>query len=54
MKGVSDVREASQLQGDLFNVYDWADSNNMEFNSLKFEILRYGADKLFNKYWNNY
>ena len=44
MKGVSNVREASQLQEDLFNVYDWAESNNMEFNSLKFEILRYGAD----------
>ena len=52
MKGVSNVREASQLQGDLFNVYDWAESNNMEFNSLKFEILRYGADEALKQLTN--
>ena len=52
MKGVSNVREASQLQGDLFNVYDWSESNNMEFNSLKFEIHRYGADEALKQLTN--
>ena len=53
MKGVSNVKEASQLQEDLNSVYDWATINNMEFNSLKFEALRYGADdalKIFTNY----
>ena len=53
MKGVSNVKEASQLQEDLFGIYDWATLNNMEFNGLKFEVLRYGADdalKIFTNY----
>ena len=31
------------LQSDLHSVYDWAQRNNMEFNSDKFEVLRYRA-----------
>ena len=44
LKCISNVKEASHLQEDLFRIYDWATLNNMEFNSLKFEVLRYGAD----------
>ena len=53
IKGVSNVKDASQFQEDLNTVYEWATTNNMEFNSLKFEALRYGADdalKIFTNY----
>ena len=53
MKGVSGVNDASKLQTDLNNVYKWADENNMEFNSLKFEVLRYGKDEAL-KIFTNY
>ena len=53
MKGVSGVNDASKLQADLNNVYEWADKNNMEFNSLKFEVLRYGKDEAL-KIFTNY
>ena len=29
------------LQNDLHKLYKWADTNNMKFNSNKFELLRY-------------
>ena len=53
MKGVSGINDASNLQADLNNVYEWADKNNMEFNSLKFEVLRYGKDEVL-KIFTNY
>ena len=43
-KGVSGVNDASALQRDLEIVYQWAEDNNMSFNYLKFENLRFGAD----------
>ena len=55
-KGVTTIREASELQSDLNVIYDWAYMNNMEFNSSKFELLRYGKDevlKLCTHYLNN-
>ena len=55
-KGVTNTREASELQGDLNAIYNWANVNNMAFNSGKFELLRYGKDdtmKLCTNYTNN-
>ena len=43
-RGVADVADASALQRDLEVVYQWAEDNNMFFNNLKFECLRYGID----------
>ena len=43
-KGVAGVNDASALQRDLEIVYQWAEDNNMSFNNLKFECLRFGPD----------
>ena len=43
-KRVKDEEDAKALQLDLQQVYEWAERNNMEFNSLKFELLRYEDD----------
>ena len=40
-KGVTNVREASELQSDLEEIYDWANINRMSFNDTKFEAMRY-------------
>ena len=37
--------DVESLQSDLDRVYEWADSNNMKFNSTKFEVLRYGKNE---------
>jgi hypothetical protein len=37
--------DVESLQKDLDRVYEWADSNNMKFNSTKFEVLRYGKNE---------
>ena len=42
--GLAGVTQASALQSDLEAVYQWAEENNMSFNDLKFEALRYGQD----------
>ena len=44
-KGISTVEDATDLQNDLFRIYQWSIDNNMQFNSLKFELLRYGTNK---------
>jgi hypothetical protein len=44
-KGVNSAEDAEQLQLDLQQVYQWAISNNMDFNTSKFELLRYGNDQ---------
>ena len=44
-KGINSVEDAEQLQQDLQQVYQWAISNNMDFNTSKFELLRYGNDQ---------
>jgi hypothetical protein len=38
------AEDAKLLQDDLNSVYNWAAENNMEFNSKKFELLRYGKN----------
>ena len=43
-KRIQDEEDAKALQLDLEKVYEWAERNNMDFNSLKFELLRYGDD----------
>ena len=41
-KGISAVEDVEALQTDLQAIYKWSQENNMEFNSPKFECLRYG------------
>ena len=43
-KGIKTETDAAELQNDLFRIYDWSQKNNMEFNSVKFELIRYGKD----------
>ena len=33
------------LQNDLHKLYKWADTNNVRFNTNKFELLRYGKEQ---------
>ena len=33
------------LQNDLKTIYKWQNTNNMQFNSNKFELLRYGINQ---------
>ena len=44
-KGQKTEADAVELQNDLFRIYGWSQSNNMEFNSLKFELIRYGRNE---------
>ena len=41
MKNEEDVE---QMQEDLQKIYQWGKRNNMEFNSEKFQVIRYGRD----------
>ena len=43
-RAVAGVTDASALQTDMEAVYQWARDNNMTFNDLKFEMLRFGPD----------
>ena len=43
-KGIISENDAADLQEDLFHIYQWSVTNNMEFNDLKFELLRYGIN----------
>ena len=38
---ISNMSDATRLQDDLSAVYKWSVDNNMEFNSDKFELMRY-------------
>ena len=42
MNGIQNLCHASQLQNDLDSIYNWTETNNMELNEVKFELLRYG------------
>ena len=42
--GIKCENDAVNLQEDLFHIYQWSVTNNMQFNDLKFELLRYGKD----------
>ena len=54
LAAVSNVLHASKLQQDLETVYDWASMNKMEFNSSKFELLRYWPKDDGLKYCTSY
>ena len=41
---IEDFEDIQLLQADLDAVYNWAESNNMEFKSDKFELFRYRLD----------
>ena len=43
-KRVNDETEVECLQEDLDKIYSWQSENNMEFNSKKFLVLRYGKN----------
>ena len=42
--GVTSEEDIQALQSDVNSIYEWADENNMKFNSKKFECLRYGPN----------
>ena len=45
IKAVSNEKDTECLQEDLLSIYHWATSNNMKFNDIKFELLRYGPNE---------
>ena len=45
IRPVSNLQDVEALQDDLEKLYRWQETNNMAFNSKKFEILRYGWDE---------
>lgn len=46
LKVVKNDNDARHMQRDLNSVYEWADTNNMEFNGTKFELLSYVPGQL--------
>ena len=42
---IASEEDAIQFQKDLNLIYEWAESNNMQFNDKKFELLRYGQNE---------
>ena len=44
-RGVRNTTDCEDLQADLDQIYQWAESVNMKFNSSKFECLRFWADQ---------
>lgn len=44
-RDVNEPNDVSELQKDMEAIYDWAESNNMQFNTDKFECVRYGKDE---------
>lgn len=45
IKGIENVDDSMKLQEDLDEIYDWSNENSMEFNDVKFELLRYGPNR---------
>ena len=41
VKNIENVNDCQGLQEDLEKIFDWAERNNMTFNSGKFELMRY-------------
>ena len=44
MYGINEEADVEGMQKDLDHIYKWAETNNMKFNSDKFELLRYGKN----------
>ena len=47
---VESLQDCANLQTDLNTVYEWADTNNMKFNDLKFQCIKYGNNLELNQY----
>ena len=45
MGKISNEEDVEKLQQDLTHIDSWAEENNMLFNNMKFELLRYGRDE---------
>ena len=45
LKVIAEKDDCGKLQDDLISMYSWAKANNMKFNSSKFELLNYSAQK---------
>ena len=43
--GIKATADTQMLQNDLHKLYKWADTNNMKFNTNKFELLRYSKEQ---------
>ena len=43
---INSIEEAITLQEDLEILYEWSEENNMVFNGLKFECIKYGTNEL--------
>ena len=43
LQHISELSDCSSLQSDLNAIFSWAEENNMEFNNLKFELIRYNT-----------
>jgi hypothetical protein len=41
-KIITNVLDLNDLQSNTIKLFDWADENNMQFNSEKFQLIRYG------------
>ena len=39
---INSVTDCDDLQADLENIYKWTDTNNMKFNSKKFQYINFG------------
>ena len=39
---INSATDCDDLQADLENIYKWADTNNMKFNSKKFQYINFG------------
>ena len=53
---IRNENDASSLQNDLDSLYQWVHTNNMEFNGLKFQAIKYGKNlelKTFYHYENS-
>ena len=48
--GVETLEDVEQMQNDLNKLYEWANRNNMELNSSKFELMCYGKNKFDKPY----
>lgn len=52
--GIKSNTDVINLQNDLEKLYQWANHNNMQFNDVKFELLRYGNNTNLKEATNYY
>ena len=44
LHGIENLWDIAKLQTDLYAIYNWTETNNMQLHDDKFELLRYGKD----------